>query len=86
MFQPHGIKKLIIDEQLNQLHMKSILANKLKKSENLPDGNRRSSFFELIADIKIPPFLYRLLPVSNSPNTIEGEIQECQLSSECQAC
>ncbi len=86
MFQPHGLTKLIIDEQLNQLRMKSIIANKLKKSENLPDRNRRISFFDLIADIKMPPLLNRLLPVSKSPNTIEGEIQECQLSSECQAC
>jgi hypothetical protein len=86
MFHPHGLTKLFIDEQLNQLRMKSIIANKLKLSENLPDGNRRGSFFELISDIKIPPFFYRLLPVSNSSNTIEGEIRECQPSSECQAC
>jgi hypothetical protein len=86
MLQPHGLTKLIIDEQLDQLRMKSILANKLKKSENLSERKGRISFFEFITDIKIPSLLARLLVVSNSSASIECEIQECQLQSECQSC
>lgn len=86
MFLPHSLIKMIADERHKELRAQYNIANQFKKSEIQQSGSNRTAVLRFLADNRFQSVIDWLFPDSNASKDIACDVQEFQITPECQSC
>ena len=86
MFLPNSFIKMIADERHKELRAEYKIANQFKRSEIQHSGSNRTAILRFLADSRFLSVIDWLFPDSNASKDIVCDMQEFQITPECQSC